>query len=644
MKKRKICLVQPNYLFGDTAYLPYAAGAVAAYAFGDDFVSENYSLSRIIYLREDIDETINSLDEPFLAGFSNYIWNFEYNKEFAKKLKKRFPDCVILFGGHNVPPGAGLLSECAFIDILAHGQGEETFRQILSALAGRGRLGDVGSISFRTAGGLLETTASRCQPRETPSPILGGVFDEIMSRGGMKFTTVIETNRGCPFNCSYCDWGGEKSGVIKYPMERIFAEIDWAAKNKIEHLGCADSNFGIFERDAEIAAHIISANKKTGYPKKFRVSYAKNSNKTVFKICKALNECGMSKGASLSFQSLNPDALAAAGRENMGIERFHELMSMYESAGIPTYSELIIGLPGETKESFIDGIDKLLNAGQHTSLYVYFCELLVNSRMASPEYLKKYKIRSARVPLNQSHCEPVENDIQEYSSIVVSTSSMSAADWVETNLFSVCVQCFHCFALLQFFAIYARLEKGLSYVSFYGGFLKWMSENRDAICSLIFGDIEKRLESVVLGNGSLQITDSRFGTVSWPFEEAAFLQILYERERFYDEIFPFLLSLGIDGEVFEDLLRYQKGIVKQAGVGNFEIKLVYDWSEYFENVYKGRKAPLKKIANTVQIGAPPPRDYADFAREIVWYGRKGSNMLHRGDAAVKREEEVCKNV
>jgi len=642
--KKNVYLIQPNYMFGDTAYLPYAAGALASYAWSDKEVSESYAIRRIVYLREDIDEAAGSLDEPFLAVFSNYIWNFEYNKAFAKRLKEQFPCCVILFGGHNVPPGGKLLFECPFIDILAHGQGEETFRQILLTLDGKGTLRDINNISYRVTGGSFTTKTSCSYRADYPSPILSGVFDKIMERGDIKFTTVIETNRGCLFGCAYCDWGGEKKSIVKYPLERIFAEIDWAAEKKIEHLGCADSNFGIFERDAEIVEHIIDANRRTGYPKKFRVSYAKNSNKTVFSICKALNECGMSKGASLSFQSLSQEALVDIGRENMPVERFHELISMYESVGIPTYSELIIGLPGETKESFINGVERLLEAGQHTSLYVYFCELLVNSRMGSPEYMKKHDIISARVPLNLSHCEPVENDIPEFSNIVVSTSSMSTPDWIEANVFSICVQCFHCFALLQFFAIYMYYEKGMGYASFYKGLTEWMEINPYALCSQIFADIKSRLESVVRGDGSLQITDERFGKTSWPFEEAAFLKILFERERFYNEISPFLSTLGIDAEISSDILTYQKNIVKYAGRGNFEIKLAYDWTEYFENVYRGRRKPPQKRANTVRIGKAPPADFAEFAREIVWYGRKGSNMLHRGDVTVTHEERSDQHV
>lgn len=636
--KKNVYLIQPNYMFGDTAYLPYAAGALASYAWSDSDVSESYALGRIIYLREDIDEAVRSLDEPFLAAFSNYIWNFEYNKAFAKRLKELYPGCVILFGGHNVPPGGGLLLECPFIDILAHGQGEETFLDILLALDDKGTLRDIDNISYRVAGGFLTTKTSCSYRDDYPSPILSGVFDKIMERSDIKFTTVIETSRGCPYGCAYCDWGGEKKSMVKYPLKRIFAEIDWAAGKKIEHLGCADSNFGIFERDAEIVEHITEANRRTGYPKKFRVSYAKNSNKTVFSICRALNECGMSKGASLSFQSLSPDVLFDIGRENMPVERFRELMSMYESAGIPTYSELIIGLPGETKESFISGIERLLEAGQHTSLYVYFCELLVNSRLGSPEYMKKHGIVSARVPLNMSHCEPVENDIPEYSSIVVSTASMSVSDWIEANVFSVCVQCFHCFALLQFFAIYMHCEKETGYAEFYKGLIKWMKKNQNALCSQVFADIGGRLESVTRGVGSLQMSDTRFGNILWPFEEAAFLKILYERDRFYGEITGYLSTLGIDGEILRDLLTYQKNIVKFAGLGDYEIKLAYDWTEYFENIYRGQRRPPEKRANTVRIGKAPPADFADFAREIVWYGRKGSNMLHRGDVTVTIEE------
>ena len=131
--KKNIYLIQADLAYGDSVksvYLPYAAGLLAAYAFRDETVKNNCSLARIVFTREEIAAAVSSFDRPFLAGFSNYVWNFEYNKQFAEKLKENHPECVVVFGGHNVPPGTALLEKYPFVDILIHGEGEEAFRGV----------------------------------------------------------------------------------------------------------------------------------------------------------------------------------------------------------------------------------------------------------------------------------------------------------------------------------------------------------------------------------------------------------------------------------------------------------------------------------------------------------------------------------
>ena len=62
-------------------------------------------------------------------------------------------------------------------------------------------------------------------------------------------------------------------------------------------------------------------------------------------------------GATLSFQSFNKDVLHNIGRTNMSHDMFKKIYAKYRESGTRTYSELILGLPGETYRSFISGIE-----------------------------------------------------------------------------------------------------------------------------------------------------------------------------------------------------------------------------------------------------------------------------------------------
>ena len=85
---------------------------------------------------------------------------------------------------------------------------------------------------------------------------------------------------------------------------------------------------------------------------RFDVTYAKGREDAVFTTAKKLFDAGLFKGPSLSFQTLSPEALENIGRSNMPLESFTSLLARYKEAGIPAYSEMILGLPGETYESF----------------------------------------------------------------------------------------------------------------------------------------------------------------------------------------------------------------------------------------------------------------------------------------------------
>lgn len=638
MDNKNIYMIQPNYLYGKSAHLPYAAGTVTAYAFQNTDIKANYSLKKIQFLREDPDKCVQAADKPFIIGFSTYVWNFEYNTVLARKFKEAYPECIILFGGHHVTPGGALLEQYSFIDILVHGEGEEPFKQVLLSYIGKNSLLDTPNISFRHNGAIYNTLFQEYTSCDYPSPYLEGYFDSFFEDySDLSFELMFETNRGCAFNCSYCDWGSLRTKIRCFPLERIFSEFDWACRNKIEFFGCADANFGILARDEEIVDHLVKLKKSTGYPQKFQTSYAKNNSERIFNIGKKLDENNMNKGVTLAFQTLSPVASKNVGRTNVSMEHYTELMRLYNAANIPTYTELILGLPGETYRSFADGMNLLINAGQHHSIYVHNCEWLPCSTMGSREYIENFGIGTSRIPLNQPHMEsPKDKEIPEYSQIVTKTCSMNHEMWIETNLLSYAVQCFHHMNLLQFFAMYLHDERGVEYIDFYERLLMFIGSHPDSVCGKVFTDIRHRLQGVVEGTGGLLCYDDEFGDISWPLEEYAFLKIVHELDRFYDEIHGFLSLFDMPTDLLDGLLLYQRNIIKKPNHKAIEFHAEYNFHEYFASKFEGTKIKLVKCSDIITIkDTEPITNWEDYARHVVWYGRKESKNIYIGSVTVK---------
>ncbi len=633
--KKNIYLVQVSAVYGEsvkTAYLPYASGCLAAYAWNDAAIAENYNLGRFIFIRENIDRAIESLEEPFLVGFSSYIWNMEYNREFARKLKERYPECIVLFGGHNVDPDGGNLEEMPWCDIVIHGEGERPFKELLLALANGRSLAEVNNISYRENGKTVTTEKTLpCEIEDYPSPYLTGCFDSIIEESGISPSIIWETNRGCPNRCAFCDWGALKAKVRHFPMERIRAELDWMVKNKVEYVYCADANFGLFPRDTEIADLIIEYRDKYGYPQVFKTNYTKNRDEVVFEISSKLIKKGIGKSPTLSFQSLSPEVLKAIGRSNMELEHFKNLMIKYNSAGVPVYSELILGLPEETYDTFSNGICTLLECGQHTCIGIYPCELLPNSLLADPEYKQKYGIVTVRTPFSQYHCKPNTDDVGELSNIIISTNSMNLEDWRRSFIFSICVQAFHNLGLTRALAIYLRHEKNVSYKEFYERLIRWLdSQPTDSAGGGAYAHLKQLTVDVSEGNGTFSVPYGENEIITWSFEEYIFFRLSMELNRFFGELSGFAATFDIEEDILQALLGYQKDIIRQPFESRATISSSYDFYGYFNRIYAGGHAPLEKKEITLVSEGEEFSGWDEYARVCIWYGRRDDAQLNTG--------------
>ena len=624
---KKIYLIQANNVYGKSeksTYIPYATGCIQAYCQRNPSIAANYCFERIIYKREPIEKLLQLLDDPFIVMFSCSVWNMEYNKVAAAAIKAKYPACRIVFGGHSVSSDGENLQRFPFVDFLTHRFGEEPSEGILIALA-EGRLPEnVPNVSFRRPDGTVVTTDFAPQlGTDYPSPYLDGVFDEIL-KDDIQFSALFETNRGCPNACSFCDWSSLRSKVRLFPMERVLAEIDWFVQHKFEFIYCTDGNFCLINRDAEIAEYIVMCKQTYGYPKVFRVCFTKNRLDFVFQIGSLFVKNGLDKTQTVSFQSLNPEVLRNVGRKNIPSERFRDLMKNYQEQNIPTLSELILGLPGETYDSFCEGIKLLLEGGQHFAINVYPCELLPNSEMGQTWYKEKYQIKSKRVPFKLIHsfASQKQDAITEYSEYIVATYSMNEHEWARAMLFADYVQGLHNLGLLRNIAIYCCKEFGVTYDVFYNGLIEWSKQNTSGLLHRVYQRVFTLCKGIINGNNELVATCEGFSDLLWGFDEIVFLEFYKQLDVFYDEIRQYVASICFSDERVDKLFQYQHDIIKKINMTETAIVSDYDFYHYFQDVFLNKTPKLQKQRTILKIvDRQPVVSLTDFAIKTVWYGR-----------------------
>ena len=380
MNKLKIGTIQVNNSFSGQNYLPLSLGFLVSYAQMHCKNFNDFEFLNPIYKRIRIKDAVEQYKDCDIVAFSVYVWNNNISMRIAKALKEVNPNILTLVGGCHIPERPEYIekymNDHPYIDIASVGEGERVFTDFLENYPTKS-WDNVESLIYRNGDKLITTPqAERIKDmNEIPSPFVEGYFDGLLKDNPHeRWIGLWETNRGCPFACTFCDWGvGFKKKVSKYNLEdRLFYEIDWFSKNKIEFVFACDANFGMYkDRDLPIVKKFAENKEKFGYPEALSVQNTKNSNEVSYQVQKLLSDTGLSKGALIAFQSLDPKTLKAIKRDNIKLDVFYDLQAKFMRDGIKTFSDIILGLPEETYDSFTKGVSKLISLGQHNSCLLY---------------------------------------------------------------------------------------------------------------------------------------------------------------------------------------------------------------------------------------------------------------------------------
>jgi len=476
---KNLYMFQPQYVVEvrneDTYWLPYSVGCLWAYCSQFNDITEEYNLKDLIFKRENPKELIDRLDNPSICAFSCYIWNEQYNLHVAKLIKEKYPDCIIEFGG---PQATRKLLEYDFIDCIIVSEGEEAFLDLLRKIAKKE--------SFERL-----YAKQRIETLDFPSPYQIGIFDKIIDDNpNVLWSMTIETNRGCPHRCTYCDWGGMTYQKVKhFDVTRVEEDIDWAATHNVGFIFNADANFGMFkERDVEIAKLFRKAADK-GKLEAINVQYSKNSTEVIFEIAQILGD--ISRGVTLSVQTMNEPTLKSIKRKNMSINKISEQIEKSKKYGVKTYTELILGLPDETLDSWKEGFSKILECGQHESIDVWFCQMFGDTELNSATSREVFGIKTIKAEDYMSFSND-EYDIKEVIELISETNTMSNDELIEAYMYGWLIIQFHIAGYTQLIAKHFFNDLNISYRKFYDSLFEYVRNDTG-----IIGDHYREIERAV---------------------------------------------------------------------------------------------------------------------------------------------------
>jgi radical SAM superfamily enzyme YgiQ (UPF0313 family) len=641
-EKYKVGLIQINNSFSGQNYLPYSAGLLQAYALKNLKNPGNYEFLLPLYRRMPVEEAVEKLKGVHAAFFSTYVWNIRISLEIARRLKEQRPETVIIFGGPQIPDRIeGFLRKNSFVDIAAHGEGERVFLSLLENLP-EARRDRVPSISYLREGLLVQTPKiDRLKDLSSvPSPYLEKVFDPLMQANPQeKWIVLWETNRGCPFSCTFCDWGSAvASKVFAFDLDRLRRETDWFADNKIEFIFCADANFGILPRDLDIVRHVADVKSKRGFPHALSVQNTKNATERAYQVQSILAQAGLNKGVAISLQSTDPETLKAIKRDNISLKSYAELQRRFTRDGVETYSDMILGMPGETYDSFARGVADLIQGGQHNRIQFNNLSILPNAEMGDPEYQAKYGMETVESKIINVHGSLAEEEeVSETQELVIATRSMPREEWVRTRAFSWMAAFLYFDKVLQIPLTVLHESCGAGYREL----IELFSEGdlrRYPILSEIQAFFREEGRKIQQG-GPEYVQSKKWLNIWWPADEYILIKLCTENriDAFYAEAERALEEFLAErftvppAPLLHEAMLFNCSLLKRPFLSsNLELELSYNHWEFYQSVLRGTPIALELHPTKYRIDRTSQKwsTWEDWCREVVWYGNKKGAYLY----------------
>jgi len=427
-----------------TEAFPLNVGFIASYCkklFGDDV-----EITLFKYI-DDIDKAVNE-NPPDILGLSNYCWSHNVSYEIFKMCKKSNPNVITVWGGPNFP--IDFPSQIFFmkrypeIDVYIPTEGESGFSNVVKLMLDLDSLKDAKQFILKNTidGCITRTQTGDIQYNiptlrisslnDIPSPYQNGMMDKFFDG---KLTPMLQTNRGCPFHCTFCtDGRDEVNQVNNFSIDRVQSDIQYIAEHtpKNTHsLHISDLNFGMYPRDLEICESLAKIQQEHDYPKYIKCTTGKNQKNKIINAIKKLNS---SLRVTMSVQSLDPDVLNNIRRDNISVDHMLALYPALKEADLQTTSEVILGLPGETFENHIQTLRDLVKA-KMDEIVVHTCMLLDGSEMGMPQERKKWGMKTKFRVLQRDFAELSNGKkVLEYEEVVVGSNTMTFEEYIDLRI------------------------------------------------------------------------------------------------------------------------------------------------------------------------------------------------------------------
>ena len=594
----KVLLIDPSFStkgtgesqgdFLSNASIPLSIGLVGSY------MKSKLPQVDVKILKASYD-IIKYLDEekPQIMGICNYLWNTNIAVRLSHYAREKNPNIFIVFGGPEInkkPVNAkSFLKKYSHSDMLVAHEGEIAFTQLVETYLEekgdskkvRSRINELGNCFYienneRFVAGPEVKRISNLN--DIPSPYLMGLMDDFLSDGS--YMPLVQTNRGCPYACTFCQEGNDYYSRINYhSLDYVKKELDYIAErvNPVVGLFIVDSNFGMYKQDVQIAHHLAELKKKHKWPMFLNTSTGKSQLPRIKHVADILEG---SLRISNAVQSLNNDVLDAIKRKNAAT--LEEFLKGLEMVSVP---DIILPLPKETKKTFIDGLNRLLDTKSPIRFTVFHALLLSDTEMNDNGSVNQHKLK-VKFRQHQNLTGDVGGKLVcETERNIVQTSTMSQQDVFEARKYVVIMD-----ALLR--------EEPLKEIFYY---LDSKDVNRSTLSMSMFNNLDKAPKEIqeCLNQYIQAITSETFDTEEEVFEYMKKHSEDYTYGKKGGDLLRYAQKLWVDhcDAFFEWIFKHLNHIFKDDKEAKDELKNLYQFLTfvyYEQSQHHDEKPSVKK--------------------------------------------------
>ncbi|MEZ4300348.1 MAG: radical SAM protein [Polyangiaceae bacterium] len=302
----------------------------------------------------DVDELVDRIEaiDPDIIGASTYVWSFPTFFEAARRLKRSRPDRTVILGGPSarpemlaLPPYQGAHTH---IDALVLGEGEHVFRDLV-ALPSR----DPGSLA--TLSGTAVATSSGFRtigdlPRVPVLDDLHSPYQMGLVPDGVQ--AHLETFRGCPLACSFCQWGDAEQSTRVFSKEYLVRELH---AYRSAGLGGAILIDAALNLNPRAFRNLVAAEREVGFLRDTALDFELYPSHMTDEHTRFLSEVRIGR-VGVGLQSYDKEVLRRLQRP-FDAARFDRVVREIASMA-PVTIEIIMGLPGDTRASFQRTFDR----------------------------------------------------------------------------------------------------------------------------------------------------------------------------------------------------------------------------------------------------------------------------------------------